>query len=61
MESIGSGGVELLIYKVLTEPDREMRASPRRALRGASVEPYAESWQSFVQSFGPLAELRAVL
>ena len=43
MESIGGGGVELLIYKVLTEPDREMRVFPRKALRGASVEPYAES------------------
>ena len=44
MEPIGCGGVELLIYKVLIELDREMRVSPRRALRGASVEPYVESW-----------------
>ena len=42
MELIGSGGIELLIYKVLIELNREMCASPRRALRGALVEPYAE-------------------
>ena len=41
MKSIGTGGVELLIYEVLIEPDREMRMS-RGALHGASVELYTE-------------------
>ena len=41
MKLIGTGGVELLIYKVLIEPDREMRVS-RGALHEASVELYTE-------------------
>ena len=41
MKSIGTGGVELLIYEVSIEPDREMHVS-RGALHRASVELYAE-------------------
>ena len=39
MKPIGTSGVELLIYEVLIELDREMRVS-RGALHGASVELY---------------------
>ena len=56
MKSIGTGGVELLIYEISIEPDREMRvsrgalhsfgrASSRalgRALYKASIELHAE-------------------
>ena len=42
MKPIGAGGVELLIYEVLIEPDREMRMT-RGALHRALVELYIES------------------
>ena len=48
MKSIGTSGVELLIYEVLIEPGREMRV-PRSSIQSfsgalyrASVELYAE-------------------
>ena len=59
MKPIGTGGgVELLIYEVLTELDREMHASRSstrsfgRAPCRALVELHAELQQSSMQSFG---------